>query len=315
MTRRRIVGMALAVGGMAARVPGQVFIPSRPRRPSKQPAVPSATLRVDTNLVLVPVIVNDNLSRPVTGLEKQNFHVFDDRMEQKITAFSTEEEPIALGLVFDTSGSMSNVLGEGRRAADQFLKLADPDDEFCLVEFDSLPRLTVPLTSNLGSVKTEVLLTKSGGSTALFDALFMGVREIRKSKKTKKALVVISDGGENNSRYTPGEVKDLVRESDALIYSVAEGGRYDPEAHYGLELMNQVAEMTGGHMYDATRTELSDIAQKIIVELRNRYVLGYTPHEEERDGRYHRIDVKLAPPRGLGTLHAHWRTGYYAPSD
>lgn len=313
--QRRLVGLALAFSLAAIGTSAQVTLEHRPRRPSQEPAIPSATLRVDTNLVLVPVTVEDELNRPITGLEKQNFRVYDDREQQTITSLTTEDAPIALGLVFDTSGSMTGVLPEGRRAVDTFLKLANTDDEFFLVEFNTSAHLTVPLTRDVGSVHAEVLLSRAGGSTALVDALYMGIHEMRKSTQTKKAIVVISDGGENNSRYTPEEVKDLVRESDVLIYSVAEGGRFDPEAQYGLDLMNRIAEMTGAHSYDARRVDLADIAQKIAIELRNRYVIGYTPHDEPHDGRYHRIDVKMAPPRGLGKLQAHWRTGYYAPSD
>jgi VWFA-related protein len=261
------------------------------------------------------VTVDDQLNRPVTGLEKENFRLYDDRMEEVITAFSTEDEPIALGLVFDTSGSMSGTLPQGRQAAAQFLRLANPEDEFFLVEFSSSPRLVIPLTADTNSIHTEVLMSKSGGSTALIDALYLALNEMKKSKKTKKALVLISDGGENHSRYTPNEIKNVVRESDVLIYTITIGARYDAEARYGLGLMSQLAEMTGAHNYGAGSYELADTALKISVELRNRYVLGYTPHEVARDGHYHRIEVKLVPPRGLGKLRAHWRLGYYAPSD
>jgi Ca-activated chloride channel homolog len=276
----------------------------------KQPAVPSANLRVDSNLVLVPVTVNDELNRPITGLEKENFRIYDDKQEQTITSFSTEDDPIALGLVFDDSGSMSGTLPQGRRAAAQFLAAANPEDEFFLVEFDTTPRLTVPLTANTGSINTEILFTKSGGSTSLFDALYLAINEMHKSKKTKKAIVLISDGGENHSRYTQKELENLVRESDVLIYTILiPGSDADPS------LMTRIAEMTGAHGYFAGAVELADIAQKICVELRNRYVIGYSPQDPARDGRYHRIDVKLAPPRGLPKLRAHWRVGYFAPSD
>ena len=278
--------------------------------------MPSANLRVDTNLVLVPVTVNDELNHPVTGLERENFRVFDDKVEQTIASFSTEDEPIALGFVFDTSGSMKGSLPQGRRAAAEFLKLADTGDEFFLVEFDTKPRLVIPLTSETGQIGTEVLMTKSGGSTALLDALYLAIHEIRKSKKTKKALVLISDGGENHSRYSPKEVKEVVRESDVLIYTVAVPSYFQgADERFVLGLMNQIAEMTGAHMYPAGGYELSDIALKIAIELRNRYVLGYTPHEVVRDGRYHRVEVRVVPPRGLPKLRAHWRTGYYAPGD
>jgi VWFA-related protein len=158
-------------------------------------------------------------------------------------------------------------------------------------------------------------MTKPGGSTALIDGLYLAIHEIHKSKKTKKAIVLISDGGENHSRYTPGELKNVVKESDVLIYTVAVGGGYDAESRFGLGLMKQIAEMTGAHMYEAGSADLADIAEKIGIELRNRYVLGYVPHESVRDGRYHKIDLKLLAPRSLPKLRAHWRLGYYAPSD
>lgn len=297
-------------------VHGQVSVHPPAKRGSAGPAMPSANLRVDTNLVLVPVTVNDDLNHPITGLERENFQIYDDNRPQAIASFTTEDQPIALGFVFDTSGSMRNALPAGRHAAAEFLQLANPEDEFFLVEFDTAPRLTIPLTSDTGTIRTEILMTKSGGSTALIDALYLAINEMHKSKKSKKAVVLISDGGENNSRYTPTEIKNVVQESDVLIYTVAiPGGEQGADAQYGLGLMNRIAEMTGAHMYQAGVTDLRDIAEKIAIELRNRYVLGYSPKDPERDGRYHRIRVKLNPPRGLPKLRAHWRLGYYAPSD
>ncbi len=302
--------MTLAVALGVSLLEAQVSIQPRSRPSGKQLSIPGASLRVDTSLVLVPVTVNDELNHPITGLEKQNFRVLDDKIEQVISAFSREDEPIAMGVVFDTSGSMQGTLPQGRLATSQFLQLANPEDEFFLVEFDTAPRLTIPLTAGTGSIRAEILMTHTGGSTALFDALFMAINEMRKSKKTKKAIVLFSDGGENHSRYTQRELDNLVRESDVLIYTVLISGA---DATPGL--MSRIAEMTGAHGYFANPRELPDIAQKICIELRNRYVLGYAPQDQPRDGRYHRIEVKLLPPRGLGKLKAHWRLGYYAPSD
>ena len=310
MVDRRIAGMTVAFSLGASLLGGQVSIQPRSRSSAKQPSIPSSTLRVDTNLVLVPVTVNDELNHPITGLEKNNFRVFDDKVEQAISAFSTEDEPIAMGLVFDTSGSMRGTFPQGRLATTQFLQLANPEDEFFLVEFDTAPRLTIPLTSDTGSIRAEVLMTHSGGSTALFDALYMSIDEMRKSKRTKKAIVLFSDGGENHSRYTQRELDNLVRESDVLIYTVLIPGA---DANPGL--MSRIAETTGAHGFFANPQELPDIAQKICIELRNRYVLGYAPPDQPRDGRYHRIEVKLLPPRGLGKIRAHWRPGYFAPLD
>jgi VWFA-related protein len=318
--RRSIVGMGLCVAVRAIPMFSQVMfsqvtIEPRQRPGTRTPAIPSADLRVDTNLVLVPATVDDPFNRPITGLEKENFRVFEEKVEQTITSFVSEDEPIALGFIFDTSGSMAGALPDGRAAASEFLKLSNPEDEFCLVEFDTRPRLVIPLTANTSQIGLEVMMTKSGGSTALIDGLYMGINEIKKSKKTKRALVLISDGGENNSRYSPGEIKNVVREGGVLIYTVALSGGYNSDSAYGLGLMKQIAETTGAHMYEAGGSYLRDIAEKIGIELRNRYVLGYSPRDKSRDGKYRRIEVKVLPPRGLPKLTAHWRRGYYAPSD
>jgi Ca-activated chloride channel family protein len=318
--RLTILGLAMGAGLLPAflqplDLTAQVAIEPRQRPGAQQAAMPSANLRVDTNLVLVPATVNDEYNRPITGLERENFRIFDDKVEQTITSFSSEDEPIALGFIFDTSGSMRGLLPQGRAAAAELLKFANPEDEFFLVEFDSKPRLVIPLTSNTSRIGLEVMMTKNGGSTALVDALFVGIHEIHKSKKTKKALVLISDGGENNSRYTPTEVRNVVKESDVLIYTVAIGAGHDADSESGLRWMTGVSEMSGAHMFYTNGSELADIAEKIGIELRNRYVIGYSPRDQKHDGRYHRIQVRLAPPRGLPKLTAHWRTGYYAPSD
>ena len=316
-----ILGAILAGVLAALAVEGQVSITPRSRAPKKkedsQPV--SANLRVDTNLVLIPVAVSDPLNRPVTGLEKENFRLYEDKQERKITTFSMEDEPVAVGLVFDTSGSMGDKLRQSRMAAHTFFRTSNPEDEFFLVEFDSSPRLAVPLTGNPGAIENQLVFTRSKGSTALLDGLMLALHEMRKSKKNKKALLVISDGGDNNSRYTEAEIKSVLAETDCLVYAVGVfetnmAGRA-PEEAGGADLLAKIAESTGGRLYAASAQELPDIAQKIGVDLRNRYVLGYSPPSQQRDGRYHRVQVVVVPPRGLPPLRAHWRVGYYAPLE
>ena len=294
---------------------GQVEITPRPPKAGGSLSLPGANLRVDTNLVLVPATVNDQFNHPITGLEKENFRIFDDKVEQTITSFLNEDEPIALGFIFDTSGSMQGLLPQGRAAAAELLRFADPQDEFFLIEFDTRPRLVIPLTSNSIPIGLEVMNTKTEGSTAMFDAIFMGIHEMRKSRKGKKALVLISDGGDNHSRYTPDEVNTVVKESDVLIYTVAIGAGHDADSTFGLGRMRKISELSGAHMFEEGPSGLQETAQKIAIELRNRYVIGYAPKEMARDGRYHKIQLRLSPPRGLPKLFAHWRTGYYAPTN
>lgn len=310
----------LAFFSLAAWVPltlhPQVAIHPREKPAPKQEAPPNATLRVDTSLVLIPVTVNDPLSRPVTGLDRENFRIYDDRLEQQITTFAMDDAPVAVGLVFDTSGSMGEKLRRSRMAAREFFRLAGDEDEFFLVEFADSPHLEVPLTRNTGEIENQLTFSKSKGSTSLFDALMLALHEMKKSKLDKKALLVISDGGDNHSRYTSTELQQIVRESDVLIYSVGVfGGGSTPEEYGGPGLLSHISEQTGGRMYPANAAELPDIARAIGIDLRNRYILGYSPKNQERDGRYHRVDVRVVPPRGLPKLSAHWRTGYYAPGN
>ncbi len=306
-TTMRALRLSMAIGLALAAAFGQHV---------HQPAQdPPSRLRIDTTLVLVPVEVSDRLNRPVSGLEKRNFHVFDDKVEQKIVSFSMEDDPIAVGLVFDISGSMGADLREMRHAASQFFKTSNPGDEFCLVELSSTAEVAVPLTDNASEVDYKLMSSKGGGSTALLDGVYLGLNEVRKSKNLRKALVIISDGGENHSRYTQGEVKNAIVESDVLIYAIGTFGNGAGSNYSDQVVLKNMTEQTGGRMFPAVGMPLGDFADKIIIDLRNRYMLGYTPSEAKRDGRYHHIAVKLAPPRGLPKLQAHWRTGYYAPSE
>jgi Ca-activated chloride channel homolog len=312
---RRMTQAALALT-CAGVLWGQANIEPRPAPAAKAESLPRPDLRVDTTLVLIPVSVNDPLNRPVTGLEKENFRIYEDKVEQAIVSFSSEDEPIAVGLVFDTSGSMGDKLNRSRMAAREFFKFADPNDEYFLVEFDNSPRLEVPLTKDTGQIQEQLTFSRSRGSTALLDAIYLALHEMKKSKMNKKALLIISDGGDNHSRYTVTEVNNVVRESDVLIYSIGVfGGGNTPEEMTGPGLLSRISEQTGGRLFEANPNELPDIAKNIGIELRNRYVLGYSPKNATRDGKYHQVFVRMAPPRGLPPLKAHWRLGYYAPAQ
>jgi VWFA-related protein len=316
-----MVGLVIGLGLLAPLAfHGQVAIQPREKPEAPDQARPKTNLRVDTNLVLVPVTVCDPLNRPVTGLEKEHFRVFDDRVEQTVTHFAMDDEPVAVGLVFDISGSMGTKLQRSRMAAAAFFRTANEDDEFFLVEFHDQPKMVVPLTRDVQEIQNQLTFSQSKGRTALLDAIFLSLHEMKKTKKNKKALLIISDGGDNCSRYTETEVKNLVRENDVLIYAIGVFEPYGsrgrtPEEMSGPGLLSDVAEQTGGRHFPADTSELPDIAAKIGVELRNRYVLGYSPTAQERDGRYHRLQVKVVAPRGLPVLRPYFRQGYYAPVE
>src|SRR5262249_33367540 len=271
--------------------------------------------------VLIPVTVTDPLNRFVTGLEKDNFKVFEDKKEQQISQFSSEDAPLSVGVIFDCSGSMGRKLEKSRLAVAQFFKTANPEDEVFLVQFSDGAQLIQPFTRNLEDVQNRLTFTQSKGRTALLDAIYLGLHEMKKAKNPRKALLLISDGGDNNSRYTESEIKNLVKEADVQIYAI---GIYEPigarsrtpEELAGTGLLTAICEQTGGRQYAVENlAELADIAAKIGVELRNQYIIGYSPHNQERDGKYRRVEVKLNQPRGLPPLRAFWRHGYYAPSE
>jgi VWFA-related protein len=261
------------------------------------------------------------LNRFVTGLEKEDFTVFEENEPQEIFSFSSEDAPISIGLVFDCSGSMGSKLEKSREAVAQFFRTANPEDEFFLVQFNDTADLVQHFTTSLEEIQNRLTFTQSKGRTALLDGIYLALHEMKKARNPRKALLIISDGGDNSSRYTEGEIKNLVKEADVQIYAI---GIYEPvgsrsrtpEEMSGPGLLTEISEQTGGRQYPVMNVnELPDIAAKIGVELRHQYILGYTPQNVQHDGKYRRVEVKLIQPRGLGALRAFWRHGYYAPPE
>ncbi len=287
----------------------------------RKPPIHTTPILVDVNLVVVSVTVTDPYDRIVTGLDQNNFQVFDEKVEQKIASFSTEDAPISVGLIFDSSGSMSDKIQKSKEAALQFFKTSNPQDEFMLINFNERPNLVSGFTSKFENLQDRLLFVKSGGKTALLDAIYLGLNEMKKASTSRKALLLISDGGDNHSRYTENDVKRAIKEADVQLYCVgifeplASRGR-TPEEAGGPGLLAEMSEISGGRMFSVEdANELPDIAEKISIELRNQYVIGYKPSNLVRDGRWRRIKVKLVPPRGLPPLQVYARTGYYAPTQ
>ena len=294
-------------------------------RPSREPEDPAAkretSIRVETQLVLINVTVTDPMNRFVTGLEKEHFKLTEEKVDQIITQFSSEDAPLSIGLVFDASGSMGSKLSKSRQAAAQLFKTANPEDEFFLVQFNNRPELSVGFTPNTEEIQNRLTFTQAKGRTALLDGVYMAMNHMKKARNPRKAIIILSDGGDNSSRYTEGEVKNLVREADVQVYAI---GIFEPiagrhrtaEEMGGPGLLTELAESTGGRHFPVENlNELPDVAAKIGIELRNQYVLGYTPINTTKDGKYRRVQVKLKQPRGLPPLKAFFRTGYYAPAQ
>jgi Ca-activated chloride channel family protein len=275
-------------------------------------------LKVDVDLVLVPVTITDPMNRLVTGLEKENFQLYEGNSSQEIRTFSSEDAPVSLGVIFDSSGSMSSKMDRAKEAVIEFFKTANPQDEFFMITFSDEPEEITDFTSSVDEIQNRLVFAVPRRRTALLDAIYMGVSKMRQAKYPKKALLIISDGGDNHSRYTEHEIKSLVKEADVMIYAI---GIYDhyasaPEERLGPQLLSEITELTGGRAFTIDNpNDLGDVATKIGVELRNQYVLGYRPSKIVRDGKWRKIKVKLLPPKGLPPLRVYARTGYYAPPE
>jgi Ca-activated chloride channel family protein len=276
------------------------------------------TIKSKVDLVLVPVTVTDPMNRLVTGLDKENFAVFEGKDKQEVRHFSAEDAPISLGVIFDMSGSMSSKIERAREAVIEFFKTANPQDEFFLITFADKPEEVSDFTQSVDDLQGKLVYTVPKGRTALLDAIYLGLSKMRQAKYPKKSLLIISDGGDNHSRYTEGEIKSLVKEADVMVYSI---GIYDhyfqtEEERLGPQLLGDVSELSGGRSFTIDNpNDLADVATKIGIELRNQYVLGYRPNNPGHDGKWHKIKVKLLPPKGLPPLHVYAKTGYYASSQ
>jgi Ca-activated chloride channel homolog len=307
-------GSARGQDAVGARSGQSSTIPEDPRQGT------GLNLRVETTLVLIPVAVTDSQNRFVLGLQKNDFHLLEDSVEQNVAHFSGEDAPLSVGLVFDESGSMDYKLRTSQAAVAQFLKTMNADDEAFLVEFSDSAKLTVGFTAHADEIQNALKKALPGGLTAMLDAINLALREMKKARNSRKAIVIISDGGDNHSQYTSAEIESLVREADVQIYAM---GVFEPSLPLGLtteevsgpRLLSEIATQTGGRAFAAAlMSDLPSVAARIAVELRNQYVLGYYPKNQTRDGKYRHVEVKLAQPRGVSALKAHWRLGYYGPT-
>src|SRR5713101_358277 len=276
-------------------------------------------VHLDVELALVNVTVTDPYNRLVTGLEPDNFRVFENNIEQEIQYFSSEDVPISIGVIFDLSGSMANKVGKAKEATLQFFKTANPQDEFFLVSFNERAELISAFTNSADDLQSRLLSASGKGRTALLDAIYLGLSEMHNARKNKRELIIITDGGDNNSRYNEKDIKRLVREANTQLYSI---GIFDPfgnrsrtsEELNGPSLLNEVTELSGGRAFSVENiNDLPDIATKIGSELRNQYTLGYRPTDKSHDARWRKIKIKLRAPRGLPPLSVSGKTGYYRP--
>jgi Ca-activated chloride channel family protein len=262
-------------------------------------------LKVDVDLVMFSVTVADSGNRFVDGLKPENFQLFEDKVEQKIQYFSNEVAPVSLGIVFDISHSMKKKLDFAREAAAKFLESGTPDDEYFLVEFSSRAKVAEGFTSDINRLRDRLAFKPAEGSTALYDGMYLAMAELKRGQNPKKALLLITDGEDNHSRYSRGDIREFIREADVQIYVI----------DLGRALLGDLAEMTGGHSYHVSVKDLEDTCEKIALEIKSQYVIGYESTNTSKDGRFRKVRVRVTPPAGMGKLGVRTRDGYYAPKS
>lgn len=277
-----------------------------------------ADLRVDVPLVQIPVHVTTPLGSSVNNLKLEDFHLFEDGVEQKITHFSSEDAPLSIGLLLDASGSMRNKIRKSSEAAAAFFKTANEDDEFLLIEFNERPKLAIPFTKDSNAIYKHIAHTRTLGRTSLLDAIHLALQQMKGASNLRKAIVILSDGGDNRSRYTESEVKTAMREADVQVYAL---GIFDPddvpkktlEEENGPRLLEGLAQQTGGRHFPVRNlNDLPAVCERIGNELRNQYMVGYAPTNAAEDGKYRRVKVTVSEAEGMPTLRAHHRQGYFA---
>lgn len=328
MKRILLVAMGLGLAAILSQ-PAQAFQGSlsdtavvTPRSLPRPPSPEQALLRVDSNLVTVPARISTIAGVPVTNLQKENFRLFEDNFEQTIVHFGTDDAAVSIGLLFDASGSMTNKMQKASEAAAEFFKTANRDDEFFLIKFNDRARLAVPFTAEPESIYREIAHTTPFGQTSLLDAIYLATKQMKKAHNPNRALVIVSDGGDNWSRHSIHEIKNTLLESDVQLYAM---GIFDwnyltkhaAEERRGPLLLDELAEQTGGRNFPVKDlNDLPAISAAISRQIRNQYELGYYSSNPARDGKYRRLKLtlKLDDPGEVVGLHADYRRGYFAPS-
>jgi Ca-activated chloride channel homolog len=278
----------------------------------------SSLIRTSVELVMVPVSITDDYHRPVLGLDQGNFQLFEGKKRQEIKNFSSEDTPISVGIIIDTSGSMSYKLERAREAVAEFCDQANPEDEYFLITFADTPRLETDFTNSSAEIENDLLTIRSKGQTSLLDAIDMGLRKMKQARYGRKALLILSDGGDNHSRHTERAVKSAIKETDVMIYAVGTYDRYvaTQEELLGPELLRTVTSLTGGQAYTLTNeNDLPKVTRRIGIQLRHQYVLAYQPQSAQHDGKWRKVSVKLRLPKKLRFLHVDARPGYYAGGE
>jgi len=309
MTKSRTFVFFLHSFALGAVLFAQERVSITPRsRPAPVIVRPLANLRLDVEMVQIPVSVTDVLGHPLIQLTKGDFRLFEDDVELPIKAFSVVDAPISAVLVFDSSRSMKPRIAEARAAVEQFLKTSMPGDEFALVRFSDKAEVTAPFTQDVGEISRQLSFVEPHGWTALYDAACLAAHQMKKASNNRRVLVIFSDGADNNSRYSESELIAILRESDVRVYaaSIFEKPRS----------LEHIAEDSGGRaLWVKKLDDLPAAVETLSRQIRSEYMLGYTPASAQNDGKYHRVRVEVQPPSGMSRVVASWKHGYTAPGE
>jgi len=273
-------------------------------------------MHVGVDLVLVPVTVIDDLNRPVMGLEKQHFSVYEDNDQQQISLFTEEDAPISVGLLLDVSRSMSNKFVTERAAVESFFNNANPKDDYFCITFADRPKLLTNGSQSIDEIQEKLAADIPEGQTALLDAVYLAMSKMRSARNDRRALLIISDGGDNHSRYGMKEIKSLVAEANVQVYSI---GIFDSvvfrsfEEFMGKRWLGEITDVTGGRTVAAGELgKIPEIAATLSREMRNQYVLGYHPSSAPLNGKWRKIKVRVTPSTNGSKVHAYYKKGYMA---
>jgi len=273
-------------------------------------------LHVGVDLVLVPVTVVDDMNRPVMGLAKQDFSVFEDNDPQQISLFTEEDAPISVGLLLDVSRSMSNKFVTERAAVESFFNNANPKDDYFVITFADRPKLLTNASQSIDEIQEKLAANIPEGQTALLDAVYLAMSKMRSTRHDRRVLLIISDGGDNHSRYGMKEIKSLVAEANVQVYSI---GIFDSvvfrsfEEFMGKRWLGEITDVTGGRTVAAGELgKLPEIAGHLSREMRNQYVIGYRPSTPPTNSKWRKIRVRVTPPSSSGKVHAYYKKGYMA---
>jgi Ca-activated chloride channel homolog len=275
------------------------------------------SVKIKTDLVTFTLTVTDLYGRYVSGLTKDAFNITDNNQQQDIIFFSDSDAPVSIGILFDVSGSMAgDKIQKARRALERFINSSHPNDEYFLIAFNSRAQLLMDRTRDGEAVLQKLTLVNPRQNTALYDACYLGIERVTRGSHQKRALLIISDGQDNSSRYNFGEVRRLMKESDVVTYAVGIMDGRDAGSALGMQgqaFLDELTSVTGGKsFYPSSDIEMDEIFERIALELRHQYSVGYIPSEFQPDGKWRKVKVKVKPPRGLPRLTVRSREGYYA---